>query len=225
MLNIEHLEAAFDFKKPNIRNICNTVLARRKSARYCCEYFSRYDQKQKVGRMLHTAIESNLIDQEFDYNIFSRAILRCVFYSLVINNVSRIDNLEEVILELFPDELSKYTTDPKSFSFKKLCKEFTDKNITSVLQNIYVDHHSFTKVQKLRNQMAHSTIDNILDNDPMLDEEDDYFVKPDFTLSGKKESVADFAKSLNELLLKIEEEVFNCLMTYGKDCLNDVRNR
>ena len=106
-----------------------------------------------------------------------------------------------------------------------MCEEFPDRKITAVLQKTFDDHKSFTKVQKLRDQMAHSTIDNILDNDPMLYEEDDCFVKSDFTLSGKKEDVADFAKSLNELLLKIEEKVFNCLMTYGKDCLNDVRNR
>ena len=123
------------------------------------------------------------------------------------------------MLELFPDKLNKYINNPKSFSFKKLCEEFPDRKITAVLQAIVDDHHSFTKVQKLRDQMVHSTIDNILDNDPMLDEEDDYFVKPDFTLSGKKEDVADFAKSLNELLFKIEEQIFNCLMTYGKDCL------
>jgi len=225
MLNIEHIEAAFDFKKPKIRNIFETILARRKNANYCCEYFKKYEQKHKVGQVLRQAIESNLIDQEFEYNIFSRAILRCVFYSLVNNNVSRIDNLEEVMLELFPDELSKYANKPKSFSFKKLCEEFPDRKITAVLQQTFDDHKSFTKVQRLRDQMAHSTIDSILVNDPMLYEEDDCFVQSDFTLSGKKESVADFAKSLNELLLKIEEKVFNCLMTYGKDCLNDVRNR
>ncbi len=225
MLNIERLEAAFDFKKPRIRNICNTILARRKNANYCCEYFKRYDQKHEVQQVLYTATVSNLIGQGFDYNIFNRSILRCVFYSLVSNNVSRIDNLEEMMLELFPDELNKYTNDPKSFSFKKLCEEFPNKNITSALQDIFDEHHSFRKVQKLRDQIEHSTIDNILDNDPMLDEENDCFIKPDFTLRGEKEDVADFAKSLNELLMKIEDQVFNCLMIHGKDCLSDMRNR
>jgi hypothetical protein len=226
-LEIERLETTFGFKKPNIplRSLYNTILARMKNANYCCEYFNRYYQKQKVQKALYDAKEPDLIVQGFNYNIFNRYIFRCVFHSLVSNNVSRIDNLEKVMLELFPDELNKYLSDPKSFSFKKLCEDFPNKNITSTFQSIFEDHHSFTKVQRLRDQMAHSTIDNILDNDPMLDEEDDYFVKPDFTLSGKKEIVADFAKSLNELLLKIEEKVFNCLMTYGKDCLNDVRNR
>lgn len=169
MLNIECLEAVFDFKKPRIRDICDTILARRKNATYCCEYFNKYDQKDDVQRVLFTTPESNLIGQGFDYNIFNRSILRCVFYSSVINNVSRIDNIEEVMLELFPDELSKYKNDRKSFSFKKLCEDFPNKNITSVLQTIFTDYYSFTKVQKLRDQMAHSTIDNILVNDPLLD--------------------------------------------------------
>jgi len=225
MLNIEHLEAVFDFKKPRIRDICNTILARRKNATYCCEYFNRYDQKHKLQRVLHKAQESNLIGQEFDYNIFNRSILRCVFYSLVNNNVSRIDNLRDVMLELFPDELSKYTDDPKSFNFKKLCDDFPNKKITSILQGILDDHHGFTRIQKLRNQMAHSTIDNILMNDPGLDEEDECFINPNFTLSGRKEGVADFAISLNELLSKIEDKVFDCLMTHGKDSLNDLQNR
>jgi len=47
MLNIEHIEAAFDFKKPKIRSIFETILARRKNANYCCEYFKKYEQKQK----------------------------------------------------------------------------------------------------------------------------------------------------------------------------------
>jgi hypothetical protein len=45
-----------------------------------------------------------------------------------------------------------------------------------------------------------------------------------YTLSGQQEAIADFAKNLNELLLKIEEQIFNCLLTHGKDCLNDVKN-
>ena len=226
-LEIERLETTFGFKKPNIplRSLYNTILARMKNANYCCEYFNRYYQKNKVQKALYDVKEPDLIGQEFDYNIFNRPIFRCVFHSLVSNNVSRIDNLEKVMLELFPDELNKYLSDPKSFSFKKLCEDFPNKNITSILQAIFDDHQSFTKVQRLREQMVHSTIDNILGNDPMLDEEDKCFINPDFSHSGKKEVVADFAKSLNELLSKIEEKVFNCLMTYGKDCLNDVRNR
>ncbi len=226
-LEIEKLETKFGFKKPNrpLRNLYETILARKKNANYCCQYFNRYLQKHKVQKALYYSEDSDLIDQGFNYNIFNRSILRCVFYSLVGNNVSRIDNLEEVMLELFPEELSKYTNNHKSFSFKKLCEEFPDRNITAVLQKTFDAHKSFTKVQKLRDQMAHSTIDNILDNKPMVDEEDDCYVNKDFTLSGEKESVADFAKSLNELLLKIEEKIFNCLMTYGKDCLNDVKNR
>jgi hypothetical protein len=225
-LEIDKLEAKFGFNKPVIllRNLYTTILARKKNANYCCEYFNRYYQKRKIQDALYAAKEPDLIGQGFDYNIFNRSLFRCVFYSLVSNNISRIDNLEELMLELFPDELSKYSGDAKSFSFKKLCEDFPDKNITSVLQTIFTDYYSFRKVQKLRDQMAHSTIDNILDNDPMLDEEDDFFITPDFTLSGKKEGVADFAKSLNELLSKIEDKVFNCLMTHGKDCLNNVRN-
>ena len=118
--------------------------------------------------------------------------------------------------------MNKYINDPKSFSFKKLCEEFPNKNITSALQNVFDDHHSFTKVQKLRDQMAHSTIENILINNPMLHEEDDFFVNSDFTLSGREESIAEFGKNLNELLFKIEEQIFNCLMTHGTNCLNNV---
>jgi len=125
---------------------------------------------------------------------------------------------------LLPDELGKYRDDPKSFSFNKLCEEFPGKNITLVLQAIFVDHHSFIKVKKLRERIQHSTIDSIFINDPALHEEDDYLINPDFTLSGNKEDVAFFAKSLNELLSKIEEKIFNCLMTYGKNCLSDVNN-
>jgi hypothetical protein len=123
------------------------------------------------------------------------------------------------MLELFPDKLDKYTDDRKSFSFKKLCEDFPGTIITSILQAIFDDHQSFVKIQNLRNQMEHSTIDNILHNDPMLDEEDDFSITPDFRLSEKEEGVADFAKSLNELLSKIEEQIFSCLITHGKDCL------
>lgn len=220
-LEIDRLEAKFGFKKPNIylRSLHETILARKKIANYCCEYFSRYNQKPKIRKALYYFKEHDLIEQGFDYNIFNRSILRCVFYSLVSNNVSRIDNLEEVILELFRDELGKYRDDPKSFSFKKLCEEFPDKNITLTLQKIFVDHLSFTKVKRLREKIQHSTIEGIFINDPGIHEEDDYFINPDYTISGQKEGVVDFAKSLNELLLKIEEQVFDCLMTYGKDCL------
>ena len=226
-LEIEKLETIFGFDKPNkpLRNLYDTILARKKIANYCCEYFNRYYQKQKVQKALYDVKEPDLIGQGFNYNIFNRSILRCVFHSLVSNNVSQIDNLEKVMLELFPDELGKYRDDPKSFSFKKLCEEFPDKNITLVVQTIFYDHQSFIKIKRLREHIQHSTIDNILINDPGIHEEDEYFINPDYTLSGEKEFVADFAKSLNELLLKIEEKVFKCLMTYGKDCLNDVKNR
>jgi len=227
MIDIEKLEAIFGFKKPNIalRSLCSTISAKMKNANYCCEYLSRYDQKLKVRDALRAAKELDLIGQGFEYNIFNRSMLRCVFYSLVGNNVSRIDNLEDVIFVLFREKLEKYVSDRKSFSFQKLCEDFPGKNITSVLQAILDDHQGFTRIQRLRNQMAHSTIDDILSNNPMLDEEDDCFINPNFTLSGKKEDVIDFAKSLNELLSKIEEQIFNCLMTHGKDCLNDVQNQ
>jgi len=226
-LEIDKLEAKFGFKKPNnpLRNLYETILARKKNANYCCEYLNRYHQKRKVQKALYDSKELDLIEQGFNYNIFNRYILRCVFYSLVSNNVSRIDNLERIMLELFPDELGKYRDDPKAFSFKKLCEEFPGKNITLVLQAIFVDHHSFTKVKKLRERIQHSTIDGIFINDPGLHEEDDYFINPDYTLSGQKEAVDCFAKNLNGLLLKIEEQIFNCLMTHGKECLNDMQNR
>ena len=221
MLDIERLETAFGFKKPNIslRSLHDTILARTKNANYCCEYFNRYYQKHTVQNALYNTKEPDLVGQGFNYNIFNRSIFRCVFYSLVGNNVSRVDNLEKVILELFPEELDKYSSDPKSFSFKKLCEDFPCKKITLILQAIFGDHPGFTRIQALRQQIAHSTIDNILINDPNLHEEDDYYIHPDYTLSEKKEGVADFSKSLNELLFKIEEQIFNCLMTYGKDCL------
>ena len=226
-LEIERLEAKFDIKKPSIplRSVYNSILARKKNANYCCDYFNRYCQKQRIQTALYKAQEPDLIGHGFDYNIFNRPLFRCVFHSLVSNNISRIDNLEKVMLELFPNELDKYVDDVKSFSFKKLCDDFPDERIALVVQAIFDDHQSFTKIQNLRDQMAHLTIDNILSNDPMLDEEDDLFVNADFTLSGRRESVADFAKSLNELLFRIEEQIFNCLMTHGKDCLNDVQNR
>jgi hypothetical protein len=220
MLNIEHLEAVFGFRRPRIREICNTILARKKNANYCCEYFNRYKHKRQVQEAIKG--DPDLMGQGFDYNIFNRSILRCIFHSLVSNNISRVDNLEEMILELFPEELNKYTNDPKSFSFKKLSDEFPNKNITSALQDIFNYRSNFSKIQKLRDQMEHSTIDNILGNDPMLDEEDDCFIKPDFTLSGEREDVTDFAKNLNELLVKIEEKIFDCLMTHGKNSINDV---
>ena len=220
-LDIDKLEATFCLKGPNksLRSLYNTILARKKNANFCCEYFKRYLHKHKVQKALYDSKEPDLIVQGFSYNIFNRSILFCVFYALVSNNVSRIDNLESIFLELFRDELRKYANNPKSFSFKKLCEDFPDRKITAVLQKTFNYHKSFTKVQKLRDQMAHSTIDNILDNDPMLYEEDDYLIDPDYTLSGEKEDVVDFAKSLNELLLIVEEQVFNCLMTHGKDCL------
>jgi hypothetical protein len=223
MLNIEYLAAVFGFKKPQIKHIYSTILARRKNADYCCEYLNRYDQKLKVQEALIAAKVHDLFSKGFDYNIFNRSILRCIFYSVVSNNISRIDNLEEMMLELFPDDLVKYTNNPKSFSFKKLCEEYPNKYITSALIVIFEKHLGFGKVQKLRNQIEHSTLNNILDNDPMFDEEDDCFIKSDFTLSGEKEDLADFAKSLNVLLFEIEEQIFDCLMTHGKNCLNDVK--
>jgi len=219
MLNIEHIEVAFDFKKPKIRNICETILARRKNASYCCEYFNRYNHKHKVQQALYAAREIDLIGQGFDYNIFNRSMFFCVFYSLVGNNVSRIDNLEDIMLVLFPEELKKYGSDRKLFSFQRLCEDFPGKNITSVLQIILEDHQGFSRIQNLRNQITHSTIDGVINNDTFVHDEDDYFINDKYTLSGGRERVADFAKSLNELLYKIEEQIFNCLMTYGKDCL------
>ena len=96
----EKVEAAFDFKKPKIalRSLFSTILAKMKNADYCCEYLNRYKQKHQVQNALYTARELrklNLIGQGFDYNIFNRSLLRCVFYSLVGNNVSRIDNLDQ----------------------------------------------------------------------------------------------------------------------------------
>jgi hypothetical protein len=224
MIDIEKLEAVFGFEKPNIhlRNLCDTILAKKKNANYCCEYFNRYDHKKKVQAVLNKA-KAPLIGQGFDYNIFNRSILRCVFYSLVSNNVSRIDNLEEIMLVLFPEELEKYSDDHKKFSFKKLCKEFPDRKISSVLQAIFDGECEFPKIQNLRDQIAHSTIDGIISNDALVHDEDDYFIDGKHTLSGEREKVADFVKSLNELLLKIEEQIFNCLLTHGKDCLQICR--
>ena len=222
MLDIEKLETLFSLEGPakkTFNSLCSTILAKRRTVDYCFEYFKKYKQKKNLELALYYATkEFDFINKEINHNLFNRYVFRCIFYSLVGNNVSRIDNLKEVMLELFPDELSKHTNDPKSFNFKKLCKEFPNKKITSILQAFFDDHHGFTRIQKLRNQMAHSTIDNILMNDPGLDEEHECFINPDFTLSGRKEGVADFAMSLNELLSKIEEQIFNCLITNGKDC-------
>ncbi len=229
MINIEKLETLFSLKDPakdSFNCLCSTILAKRKNVDYCFEYFKRYKQKNNLDQALHIAgREFGLIGKGFNYNLFNRSMLRCIFYSLVSNNVSRVDNLEGIMLILFPNELKSYAEKPNSFSFQELCDKFSNSNLTLALKPILIDNHGFTNIQNLRNQMEHSTIDNILENDPLLDDEDDYFVNSKLTLSGGKESVADVAESLNELLLKIEEKVFNCLMTYGKDCLNDVRNR
>jgi len=227
MIDIEQLEKAFGFKNPHraLRDLYNTIIAKRKDADYCYEYLNRYGHRRKVQDVLYMYGEPDLVGQGFDYNIFNRSMLRCVFYSLVSNNVSRIDNLEEIMLVLFPEELEKYSDDHKKFSFKKLCKEFPDRKISSVLQAIFDGEREFPKIQNLRDQIAHSTIDGIISNDALVHDEDDYFIDRKHTLSGEREKVADFAKSLNELLLKIEEQIFNCLLTHGKDCLNDVQNR
>lgn len=228
MINIEKMEILFSLKDPakdSFNCLCSTILTKRKNVDYCFEYFKRYKQKNDLDTALYIARrELDLIGKGFNYNLFNRSMLRCIFYSLVGNNVSRVDNLEGIMLILFPNELESYAENPKSFSFQELCGKFSNSNFTLALKPILIDNHGFTNIQKLRNQMEHSTSDNILENDPLIDDEDDCFVNSKLTLSGEKESVVDFAKSLNELLFKIEEQVFDCLMTHGKDCLNDRQN-
>lgn len=148
-------------------------------------------------------------------------MFRCVFYSLIGNNVSRIDNLEEIILILFHQDLKNKYEDRKKFSFQAICKEIPKANISIKMQSLLDNNRGFKNIQSLRNQIAHASIEDILDHDPLLYDEDVFFVNPAFTLSETKEDIIKFSENINGLLKKIEDEIFNCLISYGKNCLKE----
>lgn len=229
MINPENIEKitksfAINHKQERTFNcLCHTIIAKRNNAIYCYEYFKRYKQKKAFQRALHFASKEFpccLTDSEFDYNIFNRSNFRCIFYSLVGNNISRIDNLEKVMFVLFPDDLIRYS-DQKVFSFDALCKDFQNTKITDALIPLFGKYSGLKNIQTLRNQMAHASMDDILKNDGLLHDEDTFEVNPSFTLSGNKEDIINFSERLNGLLFDIENTLFNCLLTHGKIGLNN----
>jgi hypothetical protein len=221
--NVEKIETSLNLQgrhKNIFKCLCDTIIAKRKNAEYCYEYLKRYKQKKEIQKALYFASENclYLAGNEFDYNVFNRSIFWCVFYSLIGNNISRIDNLEGVMFELFPQKLSRYD-DRKEFSFYVLCKDFPEANIATILKPLFAKHSGLKNIQKLRNQMIHASVEDILHNDTLLHEEDAFYVNQNFTLSGNTENVIEFSRQLNDLLIEIENNLFVCLLNYGQDCL------
>ncbi len=228
MLDIDSIVNIFELQlsaQRTLRTLYSTLEVKRRNVDYCLEYFRRCVHKNFVNQALYSYNSTglNLITEDFDYNLFNRPILNCVFYSLIGYNVSRIDNLEKIIILLFPTELQQYNDDRKTFSFAKLCSQFDSTNLIEILKPILTSNGNFKNIQELRNQMEHSSTENILINDTLCYNESDFFVDERFTLSTQKEHIVDFAQNLNVLLSTIEKELFRGIIAFGKDCLRKVQ--